>query len=66
MAYLRRTAPPRVSVRAPTVGVQACMRWGARCTLYCQVVTAASEAAEMILRVDDIIKCAPRQRGQEY
>ncbi len=42
------------------------VRWGARCTLYCQVVTAASEAAEMILRVDDIIKCAPRQRGQEY
>jgi len=26
---------------------------------------SASEAAEMILRVDDIIKCAPRQR-QEY
>ena len=29
-----------------------------------QVVTSASEAAEMILRVDDIIKCAPRQRQQ--
>ena len=27
-----------------------------------QVLTSASEAAEMILRVDDIIKCAPRQR----
>mmetsp|Transcript_10640 Transcript_10640/g.14892 ORF Transcript_10640/g.14892 Transcript_10640/m.14892 type:complete len:527 (+) Transcript_10640:74-1654(+) len=27
-----------------------------------QVVASASEAAEMILRVDDIIKCAPRQR----
>eukprot|EP00300_Choanocystis_sp_HF-7_P030344 c39160_g1_i1.p1 GENE.c39160_g1_i1~~c39160_g1_i1.p1 ORF type:complete len:541 (+),score=149.70 c39160_g1_i1:156-1625(+) len=27
-----------------------------------QVVSAASEAAEMILRVDDIIRCAPRQR----
>ena len=26
------------------------------------VLTSASEAAEMILRVDDIIKCAPRQR----
>lgn len=30
-----------------------------------QVVTSASEAAEMILRVDDIIKCAPRRR-EEY
>lgn len=27
-----------------------------------QVVVSAAEAAEMILRVDDIIKCAPRQR----
>ncbi|KAL1915637.1 uncharacterized protein VTP21DRAFT_6396 [Calcarisporiella thermophila] len=27
-----------------------------------QVVLSASEAAEMILRVDDIIRCAPRQR----
>lgn len=27
-----------------------------------QVVMSASEAAEMILRVDDIIKCAPRKR----
>ncbi|KAL3894785.1 MAG: hypothetical protein SGARI_007641 [Bacillariaceae sp.] len=30
-----------------------------------QVVTSASEAAEMILRVDDIIKAAPRRR-EEY
>lgn len=29
------------------------------------VLLSASEAAEMILRVDDIIKCAPRQREQE-
>lgn len=29
------------------------------------VLVSASEAAEMILRVDDIIKCAPRQR-EEY
>jgi hypothetical protein len=28
-----------------------------------QVVTSAVEAAEMILRVDDIIRAAPRQRG---
>ena len=26
------------------------------------VLLSAAEAAEMILRVDDIIKCAPRQR----
>jgi T-complex protein 1 subunit beta len=30
-----------------------------------QVLLSASEAAEMILRVDDIIRCAPRQRQQE-
>lgn len=27
-----------------------------------QVLLSATEAAEMILRVDDIIRCAPRQR----
>lgn len=31
-----------------------------------QVLMSASEAAEMILRVDDIIKCAPRQREQGH
>ena len=30
-----------------------------------QVLLSATEAAEMILRVDDIIKCAPRKRGEE-
>jgi len=30
-----------------------------------QVLISASEAAEMILRVDDIIKCAPRRREEE-
>jgi len=30
------------------------------------VLMSASEAAEMILRVDDIIKCAPRQRQEGY
>ena len=29
-----------------------------------QALTSATEAAEMILRVDDIVKCAPRQRQQ--
>ena len=28
------------------------------------VLSSATEATEMILRVDDIIKCAPRQREQ--
>ena len=28
-----------------------------------QVLCSAAEAAEMILRVDDIVKCAPRQRS---
>ena len=27
---------------------------------------AASEAAEMIMRVDDIIKCAPRKRDRMW
>jgi len=30
-----------------------------------QALLSASEAAEMILRVDDIITCAPRQRTRE-
>ena len=29
-----------------------------------QVLVSAAEAAEMILRVDDIIKCAPRERHE--
>jgi T-complex protein 1 subunit beta len=31
-----------------------------------QVLMSASEAAEMILRVDDIIKCAPRKRNEGH
>eukprot|EP01042_Synura_sphagnicola_P000159 gene159-160_t len=31
-----------------------------------QVLVSAAEAAEMILRVDDIIKCAPRQRDHAH
>ena len=30
------------------------------------VVTSAAEAAEMILRVDDIVKAAPRRRDERY
>lgn len=32
---------------------------------FAQVLISAAEAAEMVLRVDDIIKCAPRQRQQQ-
>lgn len=31
-----------------------------------QVLMSASEAAEMILRVDEIIKCAPRRRVPDH
>jgi len=31
-----------------------------------QVLLSASEAAEMVLRVDDIIKCAPRRRDDDH
>jgi len=31
-----------------------------------QVLTSASEAAEMILRVDNIIRSAPRQRRPDH
>lgn len=30
-----------------------------------QVLLSAAEAAEMILRVDDIVKCAPRRRDAD-
>ena len=29
-----------------------------------QALISATEAAEMILRVDDIVRCAPRQRAE--
>jgi T-complex protein 1 subunit beta len=29
-----------------------------------QILLSGTEAAEMIIRVDDIIKCAPRQREE--
>lgn len=39
-----------------TLGVTECLR------VKEQALLSASEAAEMILRVDEIIKCAPRRR----
>ena len=40
-----------------TLGVTECFR------VKEQALISATEAAEMILRVDDIVRCAPRQRG---
>jgi len=34
--------------------------------VFMQVLVSAAEAAEMILRVDDIIKCAPRERDHHH
>ena len=31
-----------------------------------QVLLSAAEAAEMILRVDDIVRCAPRKRQDDH
>jgi T-complex protein 1 subunit beta len=41
-----------------TLGVTECLR------VKEQALISATEAAEMILRVDDIVRCAPRQREQ--
>ena len=42
-----------------TLGVTECFR------VKEQALVSATEAAEMILRVDDIVRCAPRQRQQQ-
>ena len=34
--------------------------------VFMQVLVSAAEAAEKILRVDDIIKCAPRERDHHH
>ncbi len=31
-----------------------------------QVLLSAAEAAEMVLRVDDIVRCAPRKRQEDH
>jgi len=46
--------------RMDTLGVKECMR------VKEQAVMAASEAAELIMRVDDIVKCAPRKRERAW
>lgn len=40
------------------LGVKECLR------VKEQALSAASEAAELIMRVDDIVKCAPRKRDR--
>ena len=40
------------------LGVQECYR------VKEQALTAASEAAELIMRVDDVVRCAPRKRDR--
>lgn len=40
------------------LGVRECLR------VKEQALTAASEAAELIMRVDNIIRCAPRKRDR--
>jgi T-complex protein 1 subunit beta len=40
------------------LGIQECYR------VKEQAITAASEAAELIMRVDDVVRCAPRRRDR--
>ena len=40
--------------------------WSCVVCIIIQVLVSAAEAAEMILRVDDIIKCAPRERDHHH
>jgi len=42
-----------------TLGITECLR------VKEMAIHSAAEAAEMILRVDEIIRCAPRQRQDE-
>jgi hypothetical protein len=54
-----------IDVRTGTVGNMQELGITEALKLKRQVLLSASEAAEMILRVDDIIKCAPRRRDQD-
>ena len=77
--YRVRTVPRAFHLRSRTItlyllpAVQFHCRLSRSLVTYClyltqvkeQIILSATEAAEMILRVDDIIKCAPRQRAEE-
>lgn len=54
-----------IDVRTGTVGNMQQLGISEALKLKRQVLLSAAEAAEMILRVDDIIKCAPRRRDQD-
>ena len=51
-----------LDMEAGTVGSMAKLRITEAYKSKLQVIVSAHDAAEMILRVDDIIRCAPRQR----
>jgi T-complex protein 1 subunit beta len=54
-----------IDIRTGTVGDVQVLGITEALKLKRQVLLSAAEAAEMILRVDDIIKCAPRKRGTD-
>ena len=54
-----------IDVRSGTVGNMQELGITEAAKLKRQVLLSAAEAAEMILRVDDIIKCAPRKREDD-
>ena len=54
-----------IDVRTGTVGDMQALGITEAAKLKRQVLLSAAEAAEMILRVDDIIKCAPRRREDD-
>jgi len=55
-----------IDVRTGTVGNMEELGITEALKLKRQVLLSAAEAAEMVLRVDEIIKCAPRQRGDDH
>jgi T-complex protein 1 subunit beta len=55
-----------IDIRSGTVGDMQQLGITEALKLKRQVLLSAAEAAEMILRVDDIIKCAPRRRENDH
>ena len=55
-----------LDVRTGTVGNMQEMGIMEALKLKRQVLLSAAEAAEMVLRVDDIIRCAPRRRDDDH
>lgn len=61
-AHFRGDKAAGIDIRTGTVGDMEEMGIKEALKLKLHVLLSASEAAEMILRVDDIVKCAPRPR----